>query len=430
METNRYIKSEEFLKLAESKIPLGSQTFSKSKTQYPIGISPLFVTHAKGSKVYDLDGNEYIDLVNSLACITLGHADPEIILAVEKQLRSGSIYSLPSPLEYEVADLLTEIIPCADMVRFAKNGTDATSASIRLARAHTNKNHVIHTGYHGWQDWYIGSTTRSKGVPYQVSALSHSANLEDYSQIKDLFLKFKDDIACVIIEPIGRNIPSKEYLESIKSLCEANGALLIFDETITGFRVANGGAQELIGVVPHLATFGKGMANGLPLSAVVGQREYMMQFEDIFISGTFGGELLSLAAGKKVLERYINEPITEQLCQIGNSLSKEIETLIIKYELQNILSISGHDTWKFLTWSNAELFDSNVIRTYFMQEMFMRGVLVLGTHNVSIAIDSADILKVQNTYDEVLKLIREGLDKNSIRNSLQVDPLTPLFKLR
>ena len=164
----RYSESENFLINAEKIIPLGSQTFSKSRTQYPFGISPFFIDHAKGSKVWDIDGNVYIDLVSALASITLGYGNKSVNKAVKKQLRNGVNFSLPGKLEYEVSELLVDLVPCAEMVRFGKNGTDATSAAIRLSRSFTNRDHVVVCGYHGWQDWYIGSTSRNKGVPIFV----------------------------------------------------------------------------------------------------------------------------------------------------------------------------------------------------------------------------------------------------------------------
>ena len=185
-----YKKSDQLLERALKSIPLASQTFSKSLTQYPKGVSPFFIEKGDGSKVWDVDGNEYIDFVNSLLSITVGYCDKEIDSAVQEQMKNGVTFSLPHTLEMKVAEKLINIIPCAEKVRFAKNGTDATSASIRIARAYTGKEHIAVCGYHGWQDWYIGSTTRDLGVPKAVKELTHKF---EYNNIKSLEKIFQEN---------------------------------------------------------------------------------------------------------------------------------------------------------------------------------------------------------------------------------------------
>jgi glutamate-1-semialdehyde aminotransferase len=290
--SSRYKKSEEFLKRALNTIPLGSQTFSKSKAALPYGVSPYFVDHAKGSRFWDIDGNEYLDFVNALCCVTLGYCDPDVDDAVKIQMERGVTFSLPHRLEAEVAEILVDMIPCAEMVRFAKNGTDVTSAAIRVARAYTGRNRVALCGYHGWQDWYIGSTAKNLGVPLVVQELSHTFKYNNFSSLQELFDKYPNEFAAVILEPMNVEYPRNNFLENVRELTKLNGALLIFDETITGFRFSEGGAQELFDVTPDLSTFGKGIANGFPLSVVVGKREIMMEMEEIFFSGTFGGEFV------------------------------------------------------------------------------------------------------------------------------------------
>jgi glutamate-1-semialdehyde 2,1-aminomutase len=277
-------KSIEFLARAERTIPLGSQTFSKSRTQYPVGVSPHFIVRANGARVWDIDGNEYIDFVNSLCAVTLGYQDPDVTAAARAQLDNGVIYSLAHPLETEVAELICDMVPCAEMVRFGKNGSDATSGAIRLARAFTERDHVAVCGYHGWQDWYIGSTARNRGVPKAVRALTHSFAFNNLDSLRTVLRAHPDGFAAVIIEPMNVAEPDPGFLQGVKDLAHGHGALLIFDETITGFRFSNGGAQELFGVVPDIATFGKGLANGYPVSAVAGRRDVMKLMEEIFFS--------------------------------------------------------------------------------------------------------------------------------------------------
>lgn len=430
VQINRYDKSEKQLIRAEKTIPLGSQTFSKSRTQYPVGISPLYISKAKGAHVWDLDGNKYIDLVNSLASISLGYGDRDVSRAVRKQLKKGVSFSLPGVLESEVAELLVDLIPSAEMVRFGKNGSDATSAAIRLARAYTGRDHIVVCGYHGWQDWYIGSTTRNKGVPNQVSDLTHKFIFNEIDSLKDLISDYHGKIAAVILEPMNSIWPEKGFLESIKKLTSDEGALLIFDETITGFRFSRGGAQELFGVIPDLSTFGKGMANGFPLSAVVGRRDLMMEMEEIFFSGTFGGELLSLAASKVVLEKHQNQDLCSELGKLGDLLATQLELLIDDLSLSSVLKLSGHPTWKFLNWSPTDDFDVAQIRTYFQQEMYKLGVLIIATHNISLAMDERIVSKVLKSYELVLNQLKNAIEVGDLESRLLVAPLQPLFKVR
>lgn len=426
----RYSKSEERLKHAEQVIPLGSQTFSKSRTQYPVGISPLFAKRAKGASIQDIDGNWYVDLVNSLAAVTIGYGDRDISKAVKKQLSQGVIYSLPGKLEAEVASLIVELVPSAELVRFGKNGTDATSAAVRLARAYTGRDLLAVCGYHGWQDWYIGSTTRDKGVPAVTKSLTKSFKFNNIDSLSELISKSPKQFAAVILEPMNVSFPEKNFLHDVRKLCDDHGIILIFDETITGFRFARGGAQELFNVIPDLATFGKGIANGFPLSAIVGKRQIMKEMEEIFFSGTFGGELLSLASAKVVLEKHKKMDIAGILTEKGENLRNEVESIIEANNLQNVLSLSGHPTWIFLNWSATDQYSVNELKTYFMQEMFQRGVLILNTHNISLAFGRKELQIVLKAYSETLQNLSNAIKSRTLREKLLVEPLVPLFKVR
>ena len=306
--SSRYLKSEEQLARARKVIPLGAQTFSKSITQFPHGVSPYFARRAKGSRVWDVDDNEYVDFASALAAISLGYADPDVNAAVAKQLADGTIYSLSHPLETEVAELICDAVPCAEAVRFGKNGSDATAGAIRIARAYTGRDHVLVCGYHGWQDWYIGATARNKGVPQPTSALTHTFPYNDLPALEALLDRYSGQVAAVILEPMNATQPADGYLKGVQALTKKAGAVLVFDETITGFRYALGGAQEKFGVTPDLATFGKALANGFPLSAVAGRKDIMMEMEHVFFSFTMGGETLSLAAANRLPPRDTQGP--------------------------------------------------------------------------------------------------------------------------
>lgn len=425
---NRYFESEAWLRRAEETIPLGSQTFSKSRTQYPVGISPLYIEKANGSMVWDVDGNKYVDLVSSLASVTLGYSDSLISKAVAAQLKRGVIYSLPGRLEAEVAEMICGLVPCAEMVRFGKNGSDATAAAVRLARAYTGKSKVLVCGYHGWQDWYIGSTSRNKGVPAEVSALTLSFAYNDIEVLKRLVSA--GEVACIVMEPMNIEFPKPGYLQEIREIASDNGVILIFDETITGFRFCAGGAQELFGVIPDLATFGKGIANGFPLSAVVGKREIMMEMENIFFSGTFGGELLSLAAAKAVLTLHQENLVAPELARIGSELNESLLRLVREYSLEDYLSTSGHDSWKFLNWSAPDQALIPKLKTLFLQEMFKNGVIVLSTHNVNLAMKEKQLKLISQAQRKALEVISIAINESRVEELLECTPLEPLFKVR
>jgi glutamate-1-semialdehyde 2,1-aminomutase len=427
---SRYSKSIQHLKRAEETIPLGSQTFSKSRTQYPVGISPHYASKAKGAEIWDLDGNKYIDLVSALASVTLGYSDKKVNRAVKKQLSRGVSMSLPGKLESEVSEMIVEMVPSAEMVRFGKNGSDATSAAIRLARAYTSRDHILVCGFHGWQDWYIGSTTRNKGVPESVSALTHKFEFNNIASFEAILSEFEGNIAAVILEPMNVTFPQPGFLESVKLLTKKAGALLVFDETITGFRFAKGGAQELFGITPDLSTFGKGMANGFPISAVVGKREIMIEMEEIFFSGTFGGELLSLAAAKTVLQMHSTEAVCDRLSEIGNTLALETELRIAQNNLTDYVAVSGHSSWKFINWYPTDNYGANELKTYFLQQAFNEGLLVLSTHNVNLAINNRKIDQISKIYGKVFNDLRRVLENNSLREELKAEPLKPLFRVR
>lgn len=425
-----FTASEAYLARAEKVIPLGSQTFSKSRTQYPFGVSPYFITRAQGSHCWDLDGNEYIDFVSSLASVTLGYNDPDVTRAVSEQLQSGVIFSLPHPIEAEVAELICELVPCAEMVRFGKNGSDATSGAIRIARAFTNRDRVAVCGYHGWQDWYIGSTARKRGVPKATQDLTHSFAYNELESLQALLDAHEGKFAAVILEPMNVTAPNPGFLQGVKDLAHTHGALLVFDETITGFRYAIGGAQQFFGVTPDLATFGKGLANGYPVSAVAGRRDVMKLMEEIFFSFTFGGEALSLAAAKATLTKLKNHPVVPTLAARGQSIIDGTRRIVDEAGIGDVFSLSGHPTWSFLTIRDARGGTASEIKTLWMQELMQRGILSVGSHNVSYAHTAADVDALLAVYAEVLPMIGRALDTDTLRSSLRCEPLVPLFKVR
>ncbi len=428
--TDKFIRSQGLLVRAEKVIPLGSQTFSKSHTQFPEGASPLFLERGKGGRAWDVDGNEYVDLVSGLLSVSLGYGDPDVDTAIRAQLENGVNFSLATKLEAELAERLIEVIPCAESVRFGKNGSDATSAAVRVARAFTGHDRIAAAGYHGWQDWYIGATVRNKGVPRAVGELTHRFPFNDIDALKKLLEAQPDGFAAVIMEPVSSMVPGEGYLDAVRKLTHHHGALLVFDEIITGFRVALGGAQAYFGVTPDLACFGKGMANGMPISAVVGQADIMAEMEEIFFSTTFGGETLSLAAAIACVDKMHREPVIETLWKTGQALAGRAADAILANGLEGSISLNGLAPWKVLGFSDHPNATAAVIKTFFIREMLAENILINASHNVCYAHDEKDIDAVGEAYDRVLERLAGELVRPGLEDRLCCPAIQPVFSVR
>ena len=431
MENRLFTRSNELYERALNSIPLASQTFSKSAMNFPRRASPLFLERGQGAYVWDYDGNKYIDYVLGLMPIVLGYCDPDVDDAIRKQLNNGIIFSLPSDLEIQLAEKLIELIPCAEMVRFGKNGSDATSAAIRLARAYTGRDRIAVCGYHGWHDWYIGTTARNLGVPKSVQDLSSKFIFNDLDSLERLLKTDLTGFAAVILEPTGLFEPENGFLEGVRGLCDQNGVVLVFDEIVTGFRVDMGGAQRKYGVTPDLATFGKAMANGMPISTIVGKREIMKLMDDIFFSGTFGGETLSLAAALATITKLekINAPKVFE--RTGRTIRNAVQSIITDFEVDDIVSVAGVDWWPRIEVSEYRNISQIGVNTLLRQELIQSGVFIGGGFNLSIAHNDESVIV------ETLSSIRQSFEKFSTYlkhdnplSNLQGDLIKPVFQVR
>jgi glutamate-1-semialdehyde 2,1-aminomutase len=285
-------------------------------------------------------------------------------------------------------------------------------------------------GYHGWQDWYIGSTLRNRGVPQATRDLTHTFTYNDLASLHALLKSREGEFACIIMEPMNVAFPNAGFLEGVQEAARAHGALLVFDETITGFRYANGGAQQLFGVTPDLATFGKGLANGYPVSAVTGRADVMKLMEEIFFSFTFGGETLSLAAAQATMTKLKREPVTETLRLRGEKVMSGVNDLIAKHSISDFLSISGHPSWSLMAFKDAAPYTQWQIKTLYMQEIQARGFLSFGSHNMSYSHTEADVAALLSCYDEVFALLADGVRNGSLETKLRCKPIEPLFRVR
>jgi glutamate-1-semialdehyde 2,1-aminomutase/spore coat polysaccharide biosynthesis protein SpsF len=428
-QSRSFATSQAFLDRAKRVVPLGSQTFSKSHIQYPRE-APMFLAGGSGAQVWDIDGNRYVDLVGGLLPIVLGYRDPDVDGAIRRQLTDGITFSLATRLETELAERLVEIIPCAEMVRYGKNGSDVTAAAVRLARAFTGRDHVAVCGYHGWQDWYIGATSRHKGVPEAVRALTHTFPYGDLAALERLLTGKSGTFAAVVMEPMNVVEPPPGYLQGVRDLAHQHGAILVFDEIITGFRFALGGAQAYFGVTPDLACFGKAMGNGMPISAVVGRTDIMREMEDVFFSGTFGGEALSLAAAIATLDKMRRESVVERLWATGRAMSGVAEEKVQAHNLGDVLSFAGLSPWRVLAFQGRPGASREAIKTVFLREMLQAGVLINASHNVSYAHGTAEIEQVAAAYDHALGVVSDEIARGDLDRRLGNDLIRPIFSVR
>ena len=421
-------RSYELKERASQLIPSCTQTFSKGPTQFVQGVAPVFLARGEGSHVWDLDGNEYIDYPMALGAIILGHNYPVVTDAVMRQIRDGTIFSLPHPLEVELAETLVKIIPCAEMVRFAKNGSDATSGAVRVARAYTGRDIVACCGYHGWQEWYIGTTTRNKGVPKPVQQLTIPFEYNDVESLKRIFTEHAGDVAAVIMEPVGVIEPREGFLHKVQELTRREGAVLIFDEIVTGFRLALGGAQEYFGVTPDLACFGKAMANGYPVSAVVGRGDIMKLFDEIFFSFTFGGEALSLAAAVATITEMCKENVIGHLWEQGQKLKDGYNVLAREFGVERHTECIGLSPRTVISFKDETGAESLVLKSLFQQECLKRGVLFSGGHNICYSHSNADIEQTLRVYRTAMEIMAGAIKSNDVLQRLEGEPVQPVFR--
>ena len=419
-----------WLARSQKVIPGGAQTFSKAHTQYVQGVAPIFLARGKGARVWDVDGNEYIDYVQGLLPNILGYANEEVNRAVAEQIAEGHSFSLAHPIEVELAERLTNIIPCAEMVRFGKNGSDVTSGAVRAARAYTGRERIVCCGYHGWQDWYIGSTSRHLGVPAAVRGLTHSFRYNDLASLEAVLTTYNGEFGAVIMEPFNFQEPAPGFLQGVKDLAHNHGALLIFDEICSGFHFGLGGAQKLFGVIPDLACFGKAMGNGFPISCVVGGADVMRTMEKIFFSSTFAGETSAMAAAMKVFDVLENTDALTRIEASGRVLQDGTNVLAKEAGLEKRLECVGRPQWSLLKIYESDGADSLLLKNLFQQEAIKRGILLLATHNLTAAHDSAIIDRTLEIYAAVIKTLAGWLQDASPAQFLEGTMSQPIFRVR
>lgn len=385
-----------------------------------VQVFPHFCQQAHGCEIVDTTGQTYVDWYNGAGPVLLGYGHPKIEEAICSMLSAGPTVSLMHPVQVEVASMLTEMVPCAEMVAFAKNGSDVLEAAVRTARVKTGREIILQFGMHGFHDWYQCLNPDAGGIPDVFKRLIHSFPYNDLDTLEARFAQFSGNVAAVIMEPVRDILPHPGYLEGVRELTRKHGALLIFDEVVTAFRLANGGAQEFFGVNPDLACLGKSIANGMPLSALVGRRDIMQLVPGVASEGTFRGETLSLAAARAVLEILRKEPVIEHLKSVGSTVREGFTRACDKHGVR--CTLNGPPARMSFAFEADGGRTAVSLQRLFLQECLKRGVLTQGHLLASYAHDSKAVERTVRALDGALEVISKAVHPVRCKGSFSTAP--------
>ena len=406
-------------------IPCGAQTLSKNPSQFVIGVTPPVLAGAKGAYVWDADGNKYLDLMLALGPMVFGYANERIDNKVKEQIDKGTIYSLPSYHELTLAKLLREVVPCAEMSRFILNGSDATTGAVRLARHVTKREHIAKCGYHGWQDWSICTKDgRNTGVPGVIKSMTHDFVYNDIASLEKIFADSPGQIAAVILEPVTTEKPKDNFLQKVAELAKKHGAILIFDELITGFRLALGGAQEYFGVTPDVACFGKAISNGYPLSVICGKKEIMGRMDEVFVSSTFAGFALSLVAAIETITMMKEiGTVHKHMHEVGDMLINSANT--VAREAGAPLEFIGYGPHPVMKINLSDEYLNRVVKTYIYQEMNKAGILFSSSMMIGYIHTGGEINAVLKQLSVICNRLKEVGDFKNLEPLLDGEVAKP-----
>jgi glutamate-1-semialdehyde 2,1-aminomutase len=429
-------RAEEMRRRAHRAIPAGAHTYSKGDDQFP-ELAPAMIESGSGAHAVDVDGNRFLDWGMGLRSVILGHAYPRVVDAVVAEVRRGSNFTRPAPIELEVAEQLIDLIPCAEMVKFAKNGSDVTTAAVRLARASTGRKLVAFPAEHPFfsvDDWFIGSTAVDSGVPQEVRDLSLKFEYGDLASLERLFDEHPGDIACVVTEAATGGPPPAGFLEGVRELTSRHGAVLVFDEMITGFRWHASGAQAFYGVTPDLATFGKAIGNGFSVSALVGRRDIMElgglehdQPRVFLLSTTHGGETHALAAARETIAECVERDVSAHVWRIGGRLQDGVNAAARSLGIESVVACTGYPCSPAIAFSGSDAAQSAGLRTLFLQEMVARGVLIPYIAP-SFSHTDADIDETIAAAQQALTAVVDVLDGQPLGDRLVGPAARPVFR--
>lgn len=428
-------QSDALRKRAHDRIPAGCHTYSKGDDQFP-QLSPGFIVRGSGVRVWDVDGNEFLDWGMGLRSVILGHCYQPVLEAVRAQLDQGANFTRPSLLELELADRMATLIPAAEMFKFAKNGSDATTAAVRLARAFTGRDKVVVCQDHpffSFDDWFIGSTPPNAGIPEAISRLTLRFPYNDLPALQTLFAENAGEIACIIMEAATLQEPLPGFLQEIRRLTQENGALLILDEMITGFRWHLGGAQRYYDIKPDLSTFGKAIANGFSVAAVAGRRDVMelggirhSERKVFLLSSTHGGETHCLAAALATLRELEDRSAVDALWSTGRLLQKGVNELATRAGLADYVQCVGYPCSPAIVCKDERGVVSMPFRTLFLQETIAAGVLI---PYIAIAYQHTpvDVERTLEAVEQALQVYGRALE-DGVDQHLVGPAVKPVFR--
>jgi len=432
-----FAASNAYVSAVHDLIPGGAHTYAKGDDQYPAGMAPV-IERGAGCRVWDIDGNEYVEFGSGLRSNILGHGFEPVVRAVRRWLDDGVNFVRPHRIEMEAAECLTTLIPSAEMVKFGLNGSDATTAAVRLARAYTGRDMVAVCGdqpFFSTDDWFIVTTAMSAGIPAMTKGLTVKFAYNDLADLARLFDTYPDQIAAVVMEAETIQPPAEGYFDGVRRLCDQRGALLVLDEMITGFRWHERGAQFVHGIEPDLSTFGKGMANGFPLSALTGRREVMRlggfaeDADRVFLlSQTNGAQPWALAALLAVVEYGRQEQVSAQLRQIGRELRRGIEAVVADAGLSSYFQLRGRDCNLVYVAKDQAGQPSQAFRTLVLQELVDHGILA-PSFVVCAAHDPAAISQTLDAVAELMPVYRRALE-DGVGQVLRGRPVRPAIRAR
>jgi glutamate-1-semialdehyde 2,1-aminomutase len=411
-------------------MPGGTQLFSRRADRFAPGVTPMYLERAEGVRLWDVDGNEYLDFGMGCGPVILGHAYPAVTEAVVAAAQRGNCLTVNSPLEIELAELLIELVPCAEMVRFGKCGGETNAAAIRIARGHTGRDVVLFCGYHGWHDWYLAANLQddstlnshllpgldTRGVPPALAGTAQPFEYNNLDSLRAALAANRGRVACIIMEAARGKQPAPGFLEGVRALCDEHGAVLIFDEVVTGFRLALGGAQEYFGVTPDLCTFAKALSNGIPLGAVCGRREVMQSAATMFVSSTYFSDTLGLAAGLATVQTLRDEPVLPHVWAMGERLQDGLRALADRHGIA--FHCDGFPPVLHMGFDEADEHQRIVMTTVYLQELVKRGILCLMGAYLSYSHRPEDIDAYLQAADEAFAIITQGDLESKVEGGL------------
>jgi glutamate-1-semialdehyde aminotransferase len=415
-------KSNSLKERARKVVPHLTGTFSRAAGAFVEGVYPVYAKSANGSHFFDVDGNEYIDYAMSLGPITLGHNYEPMNQAIINQLKEGILFSLPHPIEVELSEKISQIIPHADMVKFEKTGSNAVTGAVRAARAHTNREKIAYCGSGGvWHDWQAAMVSRDNGVPKFNSELIKIFDYNDAEGLEQIFEDNKEEIASVVLEPTMYEQPKNDFLKKVRKLCDDNNSLLILDEIVTGFRFDLGGGQKFFDVKGDLVCFGKGMGNGLPISAITGPSEYMKTFDKLWVSSTNNSENISLAGSYAVINEMEQKKTIPHCWSTGKKLLEGWNKIVTKCNID--AKMYGYPIRMHLQCFDSNKQKSLEMQSLLLQEMLKQGIFmsVLGASFISYSHSESDIEKTLSSLENACEFLTKKVKNENYAEFIEGD---------